>query len=77
MRCGHIFENPPHVPHRPCGQETEQRCSHCEGPRCTDHGMKIDGTFLCLAAARERARNNIPETPDLTSRNPLENARWP
>jgi hypothetical protein len=64
MRCGHVTENPAHVPRRPCGQETERRCSHCNAPRCTDHGIKIGAEFLCVTGARERALDRYAPTID-------------
>jgi len=57
MRCGYIFPNPPHVPRRACGQETERRCSHCASPVCAEHSIKMGDEFVCLTAAAERARD--------------------
>ncbi len=36
---------------RVCGEETEFVCWHCHTPRCANHGMFLDGRFLCLATA--------------------------
>jgi hypothetical protein len=46
MRCLHVRQS------GVCLQETELRCSHCDAPRCTNHGVKVSGKFLCLSAAR-------------------------
>ncbi len=71
----HICEHPPHVPRRVCGQETELLCSHCDAPRCADHGMKIDGAFLCLAAVRDANRETIASRPSVCSASERQVAR--
>jgi|GEM_PF-6908689 len=51
MRCLHVRRGQP-ANGIYCGQETGMRCSHCKGPRCVNHGIMVNGQFLCLSDVR-------------------------